>query len=110
MSESSSVLVTFSALANAAQSIQTTYNNLNSKLDDLQRQLQPIVSTWTGQASENYQVERGPDGPEQRAAGDRQVGRGRARGVHPDRDGERPVLEQLRTSGRPRDLLLGSCA
>jgi WXG100 family type VII secretion target len=58
MSESSSVLVTFSALANAAQSIQTTYNNLNSKLDDLQRQLQPIVSTWTGQASENYQVQQ----------------------------------------------------
>jgi len=53
-----SVLVTFSALANAAQSIQTTYNNLNSKLDDLQRQLQPIVANWTGSASENYQVQQ----------------------------------------------------
>lgn len=53
-----SMLVTFEALANAAQQIQTTYNNLNSKLDDLKQQLQPMVSTWTGAASEQYQVQQ----------------------------------------------------
>ena len=53
-----SVLVTFSALANAAQSIQTTYNNLSTKLDDLKSELGPIVSTWTGTAAENYQVQQ----------------------------------------------------
>lgn len=52
------VLVTFAALAEAAQSIQSTYNNLNTKLTDLENQLKPIVSTWTGSASENYQVQQ----------------------------------------------------
>ena len=52
------VLVTFSALANAAQSIQTTNNNLNSKLDELQQLLGPIVADWTGEASEQYQVQQ----------------------------------------------------
>lgn len=58
MSDGGPVLVTFSALANAAQAIQSTYSNLNQKLDDLQRQLQPVVSTWSGQASENYQAQQ----------------------------------------------------
>lgn len=58
MPDNGSVLVTFAALANAAQSIQSTSNNLNSKLDDLQSQLKPVVSTWTGSASENYQVQQ----------------------------------------------------
>jgi len=53
-----SVLVTFAALANAAQSIQTTNGNLTQKLDDLQRMLQPIVADWTGDAAENYQVQQ----------------------------------------------------
>lgn len=52
------VLVTFAALAEAAQSIQSTYNNLNTKLTDLENTLKPIVSTWTGNASENYQVQQ----------------------------------------------------
>lgn len=58
MAAGDSVLVTFSALANAAQSIQTTYNNLSTKLDDLKSELGPIVSTWTGTAAENYQVQQ----------------------------------------------------
>jgi early secretory antigenic target protein ESAT-6 len=55
---SEQVLVTFAALAEAAQTIQSTYNNLNTKLTDLENQLKPVVSTWTGQASENYQVQQ----------------------------------------------------
>ena len=58
MPNGDSVLVTFSALANAAQSIQTTNNNLTTKLDDLQRQLAPIVADWTGNASELYQQQQ----------------------------------------------------
>jgi early secretory antigenic target protein ESAT-6 len=58
MPDNSMVLVTFSALANAAQSIQATNSSLNAKLEDLQSQLRPIVSTWTGAASENYQVQQ----------------------------------------------------
>jgi len=52
------VLVTFAALAEAAQQIQSTYNNLNTKLTDLENTLKPVVSTWTGNASENYQVQQ----------------------------------------------------
>ena len=58
MSGADSVLVTFGALANAAQSIQTTYNNMNQKLDDLHSMLQPIVADWTGSAAEGYQVQQ----------------------------------------------------
>ena len=55
---SDQVLVTFAALAEAAQTIQSTYNSLNEKLNDLESQLRPMVSTWTGSASENYQVQQ----------------------------------------------------
>jgi early secretory antigenic target protein ESAT-6 len=55
---SDKVLVTFAALAEAAQQIQSTYNNLNTKLTDLENTLKPVVSTWTGSASENYQVQQ----------------------------------------------------
>lgn len=58
MSDSGSMLVTFAALAEAAQTIQSTYNNLNQKLTDLESQLKPVVSSWTGSASENYQVQQ----------------------------------------------------
>jgi WXG100 family type VII secretion target len=52
------VLVTFAALAEAAQQIQSTYNNLNTKLNDLESQLRPVVASWTGKASEDYQVQQ----------------------------------------------------
>ena len=55
---SDQVMVTFAALAEAAQTIQSTSNNLNTKLQDLETQLKPVVSTWTGAASENYQVQQ----------------------------------------------------
>jgi WXG100 family type VII secretion target len=53
-----SMLVTFAELANAAQTIQSTSNNLNSRLDDLKSQLTPIASSWSGTAAENYQVQQ----------------------------------------------------
>lgn len=53
-----SVLVTFAALAEAAQRIQQTSNSLNQKLTDLENQLKPVVSSWTGAASEQYQVQQ----------------------------------------------------
>ena len=55
---SGEMLVTFGALANAAQSISSTHASLNQKLDDLHSLLTPIVNDWTGQASENYQVQQ----------------------------------------------------
>jgi WXG100 family type VII secretion target len=55
---SDSVLVTFGALADAAQSIQSTNTNLNTKLEDLQNLLKPIVEQWTGQAADNYHVQQ----------------------------------------------------
>lgn len=55
---SDQVLVTFAALAEAAQRIQQTSSSLNQKLSDLENQLKPVVSSWTGQASENYQVQQ----------------------------------------------------
>jgi early secretory antigenic target protein ESAT-6 len=52
------VLVTFSALANAAQSIQSTNAKLNSQLDDLRQLLGPIVADWSGEAAEGYQAQQ----------------------------------------------------
>ena len=52
------VLVTFAALAEAAQQIQSTYNNLNTKLNDLESQLRPVVASWTGSASTDYQAQQ----------------------------------------------------
>jgi 6 kDa early secretory antigenic target len=52
------MLVTFAAIAEASQNVNNTSNLLNQKLDDLQRQLQPLVSDWTGTAAENYQAKQ----------------------------------------------------
>jgi len=52
------MLVTFAELANAAQTIQQTSSNLNQRLDDLKAQLNPIAASWTGSASEGYQVQQ----------------------------------------------------
>lgn len=58
MSSGNSILVTFAAIAEASQNVNNTSNLLNSKLDDLQRQLKPLVADWQGQASENYQAKQ----------------------------------------------------
>lgn len=52
------ILVTFASIAEASQNVNSTYNTLNTKLDDLHKQLQPIVQDWTGAAAENYQAKQ----------------------------------------------------
>ena len=50
-----SVVVTFATIAEAAQNTQRTYQSLEQKLNDLHSFLQPMVSTWSGSAAEQYQ-------------------------------------------------------
>jgi len=52
----SEILVTFGELESARNSIQTTWTNINRELEDLKRYLQPLVETWTGEASSAYQA------------------------------------------------------
>ena len=52
------ILVTFGELANAQQSVSTTAQQMNAQLEDLKRSLAPMVSTWTGQAAEDYQAKQ----------------------------------------------------
>jgi len=58
MSGSGHIAVSFEALATAEQQINQTANQISSQLDELRQMLQPLVSTWTGQAMENYQVQQ----------------------------------------------------
>lgn len=52
------IQVTFGELENARSSIQTTWSNITRELDDLKRFLQPMVQTWTGEASIAYQAQQ----------------------------------------------------
>jgi WXG100 family type VII secretion target len=52
------IAVNFEALANAEQQINQCANQINSQLDELRQMLQPLVSSWTGSAMENYQVQQ----------------------------------------------------
>ena len=52
----SEILVTFGELENARSSIQTTWTNISREMEDLKRFLQPMVGTWTGEASTAYQA------------------------------------------------------
>ncbi|WP_028926900.1 WXG100 family type VII secretion target [Pseudonocardia acaciae] len=54
----SEILVTFGEIAAAQQNVASTAQRLNAQLDDLKRFLAPMVSTWTGQAAEDYQVKQ----------------------------------------------------
>jgi 6 kDa early secretory antigenic target len=49
------VLVTFEAISSAQQSVAKTAATLDQKLSDLRSMLQPLVSSWTGAASDLYQ-------------------------------------------------------
>lgn len=53
MSESTS-LVNFGSLDAGSQGIMATYRQLQSTLENLESQLQPMVSSWTGDAREAY--------------------------------------------------------
>jgi 6 kDa early secretory antigenic target len=50
------ILVTFGELESARNSIQTTWTNISREMEDLKRYLQPMVETWTGDASTAYRA------------------------------------------------------
>ena len=52
----SEILVTFGELETARSSIQTTWTNISREMEDLKRYLQPMVETWSGEASLAYQA------------------------------------------------------
>ena len=52
------IQVTFGELENARGSIQTNWSNITRELDDLKRYLQPMVQTWSGEASTAYQAQQ----------------------------------------------------
>ena len=48
------IKVAFGGLESAAGSISSNANKVQGSLDDLKQFLQPLVATWTGNASEEY--------------------------------------------------------
>lgn len=48
--------VNFGALDTASADIQNSANQVQGRLDQLDRELAPLRSDWTGSASEAYQV------------------------------------------------------
>jgi len=50
------IKVTFGAIDNAATDTDTAANNIYQELQDLQGYISPLVATWTGEASTNYQA------------------------------------------------------
>jgi early secretory antigenic target protein ESAT-6 len=50
------LLVTFGAVDNAAADTDTVANQIDQQLDDLKAYLAPLVATWEGQASSEYQA------------------------------------------------------
>lgn len=51
------VQVTFAAIQEAAALSGTTNRTIQTLLDDLYRQIQPIVGVWTGAAAEGFQYQ-----------------------------------------------------
>ncbi|MGW0523325.1 WXG100 family type VII secretion target [Crossiella sp. NPDC003009] len=48
--------IDFGALQEGQSGCQRAAGNLQTKLDDLKANLQPLVTSWTGAASESYAV------------------------------------------------------
>jgi 6 kDa early secretory antigenic target len=67
MSQDGSILVTFSALSEAAADCSGTATAMNQQLDDLKSYLSPLVASWTGDAAERY---RDLEGQWQKSAAD----------------------------------------
>ena len=51
------VQVTFATIQEAAEQTGSTNRTIQTLLDDLYRQLQPIIATWTGAAAEGFQYQ-----------------------------------------------------
>jgi len=54
----SEMRVDFGALSGGAAGIASTYRSLQGTLDNLESQLAPMVSTWTGDAREAYFMQK----------------------------------------------------
>lgn len=52
----SEIKVTFSALETASADTVATTARITSQLEDLRRQLAPMVATWTGDAAATYRA------------------------------------------------------
>ncbi len=50
------IKVTFSALSTAQTDVAATAGRIRTQLEDLKKFLAPMVSTWSGQAAEDYQA------------------------------------------------------
>ncbi|MCM3883409.1 WXG100 family type VII secretion target [Frankia sp. R82] len=50
------ILVTFSSLAQAQTDTGSAFTAIQQELTDLRTYLNPLVSSWTGQAATNYQA------------------------------------------------------
>lgn len=50
------MLVTFGAVETAAGDTDTVASHMDQQLDDLKSYLSPLVATWSGQASTEYQA------------------------------------------------------
>ncbi|GAA1877610.1 hypothetical protein GCM10009836_68770 [Pseudonocardia ailaonensis] len=48
------IKVTFAELAAAQSAVAGTAQRINAQLDDLERELAPLVATWQGQAATDY--------------------------------------------------------
>jgi WXG100 family type VII secretion target len=54
MASDGTLLVNFAALQQASEHIQKAVTTLTSQLDQLERDAQPLVHTWSGEAREAY--------------------------------------------------------
>ncbi|WP_182112079.1 MULTISPECIES: WXG100 family type VII secretion target [unclassified Actinotalea] len=52
----SDLKVNFSALSTAAADISTGANQIEAKLGDMDRSLQPLRANWSGEASSSYEA------------------------------------------------------
>jgi WXG100 family type VII secretion target len=55
---SSPIKVTFGEIQGAQGHVTQTAQQMNAQLEDLQRMLAPLVSTWTGEAATDYAAKK----------------------------------------------------
>jgi early secretory antigenic target protein ESAT-6 len=58
MAAGGNIFVTFGAVSGAQADVSTTATNLNQQLADLKAYLRPLVASWTGAASTDYQAKQ----------------------------------------------------